>query len=164
VPARLSAIIMTCLAKPATERPQSGQDLVDALRTCLSGTPAAITSDASRAAPTGRRPWLLAVILAVCGLIAAISLWTFIRTRGDLPASGPAAAQRVAVEIRSEPEGALVFINGQPRGNTPLTLRLTKDQYQLHLEANGYYDHTATLTLEDKSSQLVEIKLNPLIF
>ncbi|MEJ2642512.1 MAG: serine/threonine protein kinase [Desulfosarcinaceae bacterium] len=164
VPAHLSDIIMSCLAKQPTERLQSGQDLVDALRTCLPDTLTGSPPPGPQTLPAGRRRRLLALILAAAGLIVAISLWVFVKGWGDLPASSTAPVQRVRVEIKSEPEGALVFINGQRKGRTPLTLRLAKDQYQLHLEASGYYDHTATLTIEDDRSGPVEIKLNPLIF
>jgi eukaryotic-like serine/threonine-protein kinase len=163
VPVNLSDIIMNCLAKQPGERLQSGRNLVDALRTCLPDTYAGVATSASQALAGRRRRWLLVLILAVSGLIAGISLWTFVTGRRDLPPASP-VAQRVRVEIKSDPEGALVFINGRPQGRTPLTLRLAKDRYQLHLEASGYYDHTAPLTLSGESSQAVEIKLKPLIF
>jgi serine/threonine protein kinase len=160
VPVNLSTIIMRCLEKQPTKRLQSGTDLVNALRTCLSTTYAVQGAPASGR----RRPWLVPLMAALTALILALCLWVFIWGKGAGPATTPASAARVEVEIRSEPVGAAVFIDGELKGRTPLTLRLAEDQYRLQLEAPGCFDHQSILTVDGQHPQPISIKLKALIF
>lgn len=47
----------------------------------------------------------------------------------------------------SSPDGAEVFVNGVPRGKTPLSLQLDSSHGQvITFKKPGYKDHTVTLT------------------
>jgi len=51
------------------------------------------------------------------------------------------------VEFNSDPPRAKVFINGQDRGITPLSLKLeTNMTYSIRIEADGYHPHTTEIT------------------
>jgi serine/threonine protein kinase len=163
VPVQLSSVIMACLAKRPADRLQSGDDLVAALRRCL---PQAVVGPPGSAARTGkgrRRRGLLALILSALTLIIGISLWALMVNREATTSQGTAAAP-VEIEIRSNPPGASVYIDGALKGRTPLVLRLSEDEYRLRLEANGYYDFDSSLVVDRIRNTPLEIRLKPLIF
>ena len=57
--------------------------------------------------------------------------------------------------------GAMVFINGQERGETPVTLPIVAGEYQLQLEAPGFLPLAATLTVSNQARQFYEFELSP---
>lgn len=57
------------------------------------------------------------------------------------------------VRIESEPDDAKIYINGQPRGETPLSVELSNfafNQYDIRLEKDGFEDVHARLAKEFK--------------
>lgn len=166
---QLSEAIMTCLAKQPQDRHQSGDALVAVLRTCLT---VLYTGHTGITAPPQHKPrhWLVVLALLSLGLIVGMASWAVMRHKGVLSAvsreifSKEATVVETAVGIRSEPPGALVIINGQPKGRTPLTLHLIADDYRLRLEATGYYTYDAVLTVDGTRTQPVKVILKPLIF
>ena len=53
------------------------------------------------------------------------------------------------VTFRSDPEGALVIIDGLERGKTPITLNLKKNEYKtVTFRKDGYQDTTQQLTTQ----------------
>jgi eukaryotic-like serine/threonine-protein kinase len=63
------------------------------------------------------------------------------------PAARP--VQRFAfLKVSSTPPGARVFINGSPRGTTPMIVRLDLGQYQVRLSRQGYHEVEKQVTLE----------------
>ena len=67
-------------------------------------------------------------------------------TLGRPPATAAAAATTGALNVDSRPSGAAVTINGQPRGNTPLTITdLPPGEYQILMAMPGYRPFTTTV-------------------
>ncbi|MBW2733047.1 MAG: PEGA domain-containing protein [Deltaproteobacteria bacterium] len=89
------------------------------------------------------------------------------RTLTPVPSSLPpsphpavALATKVAVDIASNPSRAEVFIDGQPRGYTPLRLLLAKDQrYALRLER--HHRQTMSTTIQPTSRRRLRYELQP---
>src|SRR5213079_2425294 len=86
------------------------------------------------------------------------------------PASGATTAPPVRataagrVLIRTTPADAVVTINGEPRGKTPLALRdLALGSYTIHVARTGYtaVDRRVRLTAR-RPSESLEISLKPL--
>ena len=64
------------------------------------------------------------------------------------------------LELRSEPAGAAVQINGQFRGQTPLSLVLVSDRdYQLALSKAGYESATRTVRVEGGRATRLSVSL-----
>jgi TonB family protein len=64
-----------------------------------------------------------------------------------------------SLQIDSEPAGARVRVNGQPKGQTPLRLEdLPFGAYEIRVEQKGYDAQTRTVSL-DTSSPLVEVRV-----
>ena len=67
------------------------------------------------------------------------------------------------IEVTSEPSGAEVTVNGQPRGQTPLTVReVPKGRATVTLKRQGFDDATRELSVVAGESQTLFIKLNGL--
>ena len=63
------------------------------------------------------------------------------------------AACTTFVTIDSKPQGATVYIDGAPRGETPITQELSNlafETYQLRLELEGYHSVYTSLEQEVK--------------
>ncbi len=54
----------------------------------------------------------------------------------------------VPVTINSNPSGAIVYVNGEQKGTTPLTLSLLPGTYSIKLIKNGYQEYTTQITIK----------------
>jgi hypothetical protein len=75
---------------------------------------------------------------SLCGLAEAVDLMTDLGAR--MGRKIDLAARAAFVEIRSQPAGARVLIEGELVGTTPLVLPLDPGIHQLHIERAGYID------------------------
>ncbi len=57
-------------------------------------------------------------------------------------------ARTGTLSVDSNPRGAEVHLNGQPRGRTPLTLTLNEGSYRLEVRLSGYQPYQATVRVE----------------
>ena len=74
--------------------------------------------------------------------------------------SPAAAASTANLKIQTTPEGADVWLAEEHRGETPLSLgAIEHGQYGLVLEHAGFETWSQTITINDDSSNLVDIKL-----
>lgn len=74
----------------------------------------------------------------LCGLAEALDLMTDLGAR--MGRKVDLAARAAFVQIRSQPPGARVLIEGELVGTTPLELPLDAGIHQLHIERAGYID------------------------
>ncbi|MDK2785353.1 MAG: hypothetical protein PWQ80_32 [Thermotoga sp.] len=66
------------------------------------------------------------------------------------------------LSLSSSPSGADVYINGDYRGKTPLTLNLSPGNYSLTFRKEGYREETRYITLGEGESRSIHIDLKPL--
>jgi serine/threonine-protein kinase len=183
LPEELGQLILRCIAKDAEVRPQSANELLDALaelRPRMTGvtlpslgalpetvsevqTSAAPASPGVPAAAPGQR-WglwigLMALVVALAAG-AALALY-LLRDRGgpdagtaaaggqgDDPAQArPAPAARAQLQISSRPAGAVVQVDGEPRGKTPLMVRIVPGPHQVLVALAGHVTVSEKLTL-----------------
>lgn len=71
------------------------------------------------------------------------------------------AQQPVELTIRSVPDGAEVFVNGEPLGATPIELELPSGQILLTLDMVGYLLHEEQFTLDPGQALVLQITLEP---
>ena len=65
------------------------------------------------------------------------------------------------IEVTSEPSGADVMVNGQPRGQTPLTVRdVPKGRATVTLQKEGFDDVTRELSMVAGESQTLFVRMN----
>lgn len=57
---------------------------------------------------------------------------------GASPWDAPAAPEDAVAEIDSDPQGAVVRVDGRLRGKTPMSVRLSYGSHELELELDGY--------------------------
>lgn len=67
------------------------------------------------------------------------------------------------IEVTSDPEGAEVTVNGQPRGTTPVTVRdVPKGRTTVTLKKHGFDEETREITMVAGDSQTLFVKMNGL--
>ena len=74
------------------------------------------------------------------------------------------ALQKVegALELTSRPSGASVLLNGEFRGQTPISLSLIQGKdHQLSLSRSGYITESRSLRVEEARVQHIDIQLKP---
>ncbi|ODS52040.1 MAG: hypothetical protein ABS36_17925 [Acidobacteria bacterium SCN 69-37] len=125
------------------------------------GTPSAALPAEPAAAPAAptralRRTLVALAAVAVLGLAA----WPFrAGLSTDTGGNAPATAGVVAT-IVSRPDGATVFIDGEPRGVTPLALTLPAGTYDLELR-NGDASRRLPLVIDGSTAVRESIDLAP---
>jgi len=91
------------------------------------------------------------VLLLVCGLAT-----------GAGAAEPDPQTQRAPLTIASEPAGAAVFLDGQPKGVTPLRVPdLPAGDHRVRLVKDGYLDNSRVLSLRAGEPRDVQVKLTP---
>jgi hypothetical protein len=118
VPAAIDDVIERALAKEPDARFPTARAFIEALR-------AAAGSGAQRARPAGssKKPWVPAV--AGAGVLG-FAIVAVIASRGSSEKSvqPPAPPGSIPVELRSEPAGAQISIDGKRQGETPVRVSL----------------------------------------
>jgi hypothetical protein len=115
------------------------------------------------ARPGGGR--MLVVIAAVAAVAAAAVV--VVSLRGDtapLPAAELAVGKAVNLEIKSDPPGALVLIDGAPTGlSTPAVLRNLRpgSTLEVRLDHPGYHAAVQKIIVGSEPAQSQTVKLAP---
>jgi len=65
------------------------------------------------------------------------------------------------LKINSTPSGAQVFIGDEPKGRTPLDIKLPSKKYAFRISLKDYDTWEATIQLVDKEEPL-DVKLEPM--
>lgn len=139
IPRKLSHVIMHSMAKDITQRFQSGQEMVLALKRCQYRRKSDRSQRASFPVPFGKKRFA-AVVLVLLALVALVTIWGL---QGPPPKSTAAI-----VSIESDPVDAQVFINGDWKGNTPMQLELDMGKYEIRLSKPSYYHWEAQVTID----------------
>ncbi|MBO8183446.1 MAG: PEGA domain-containing protein [Archaeoglobus sp.] len=65
------------------------------------------------------------------------------------------------LSVTSAPTGALVYINGEYKGKTPLNLELPPRTYTVKIAKQNYIDYTTTMTLQAGETREISVSLIP---
>ncbi len=78
--------------------------------------------------------------------------------------SGPAAPQSGTLYVDSQPPGADIFLNNQPRGKTPrMLINLAAGDYIILLKKVGYQDYSAAVVINAGQDKNITSELLPLM-
>jgi len=101
-----------------------------------------------------KKSWLQITLI---GLVLNLFLSAVVFAQTD-PAPEP--IKNTSVEIISVPKGAMVHIDGEKKGLTPLKIKgLTIGDHAIKLHKQGYQDHEQTLTLSSETNQSLGVEL-----
>jgi serine/threonine-protein kinase len=64
--------------------------------------------------------------------------------------------------VKTVPKGADVYINGNRKGITPLTLKLGLGEYKVRISSPGYQDSEKSIILEKMTGYPLNVKLKPI--
>ena len=73
-----------------------------------------------------------------------------------VPAS---VAETASLEVLSQPPGATVSVDGQPRGETPLSLTLAPGEHALAITQDGYLENRQSVDLEAGTAETLSVTL-----
>jgi hypothetical protein len=81
-----------------------------------------------------------------------------------LQPSPPAPRSTGTVAVSSNPDHALIYVDGSYQGKTPLTVTLYPGSHAFRLTLPGYNDYTATIYINANSNQRLNAVMTPAIF
>lgn len=103
---------------------------------------------------------ILAAVFVV--FVTVISALIVIGTRGKHASALPRSITEL--RITTSPTGAIILVNGKPRGIAPCTVRLAKDVYQVLAVKPGYADAGQPFTIQQGEQQAaLALTLQPLL-
>jgi len=65
------------------------------------------------------------------------------------------------LEISSSPSGAKIYVNGEYKGVTPLTLSLMPGTYEVRITKDGYEDYTGMIGVKTGKTRSISVTLKP---
>lgn len=182
IPPRLEKLVLRLMEKDRNKRPQSSEELIEALTKWSPGNDDDLAFIAGGSASMNRRLIPVAIAAGISFLLAAGAVIAFAVTRdtdraeadarviqeqarliaaaddeevtSELDASvvDPVPA-KIAVTIESEPPGATVVRDGEELGATPLVLNeLPGAEVTLELSLEGFLSKIETLTMSEEQS------------
>jgi serine/threonine-protein kinase len=168
IPAALAEAVERCLHRNPVDRFQSGDELAAALRGCFGkGSPAeAAAKHLPESAKKGTPAWVFAVALAVLAA-AGGGIYHFTGGRDaappPAPPSAPAAVPRgtaaSSLRLSTSPAGASVFLDGVPKGETPLLLSASPGKHEVRITLAGYEEWEAQVDLDQGSEIPLDVDL-----
>ena len=84
---------------------------------------------------------IVAVVVALAGAVAlvgvvAVGSAACEPAKSAMPVAGPNA---IEIEVKSNPPGATVIVDGAPLGSAPVKVKLNPGPHRLRASMNGYY-------------------------
>lgn len=77
------------------------------------------------------------------------------------PISPALSTQKTPVKIRTVPNGASIYIDGQPRGKAPATIMISRGNHQIRVSREGYKDAETKLNVQETMEFPIHISLEP---
>jgi serine/threonine protein kinase len=120
--------------------------------------------------PDKKKLYLSAAAIIVAALLIAI--YFMVGKKGEVIDNTPGTTKieetkkiiPASLSVKSDPTGALVYINGKSEGKTPLSMdSLTAARYSIMLKLNGYEDWHDAGYLVNEGQNEVNIKMEPII-
>ncbi len=107
-----------------------------------------------------RLPWVAAAAGILILALAGLFFW-----KRSVPQTEPAstASTPITLEIRTNPPGARVLVDGEPKGSSNLSVALQSGGHEIRAELEGYEPGVASTNLSEGSpASPLEINLKPL--
>jgi hypothetical protein len=80
-------------------------------------------------------------------------------TATAMPESPPPAVVRVPVEVRSDPAGAGILVDGAVSGVTPATLSLVPGEYEITIRQNSYEPWSRSIKVAEAERPVIDVRL-----
>lgn len=171
---RLAELITKSISKAPEDRFQTGEEMAQAFKACLqrrrSDTPQ--PSAPSRPPSRGIRFGLPLALLALAGGGAAYYMVSHSlppplsvpSPSADIqaPSAPPAVLKQGTFEVKSEPAGADIFVDGAFKGQTPLKIELPLGTYEMKLTSPHHFDWEGQLLLEQEGTVPLTVRMVPM--
>ncbi len=163
----LAGVVEKCLRRNPADRFQSGEELAAALRDCFrKDRPAEVsTMDSVPNARKGTPAWVFAVALAALA-VAGGGVYRFTRGRdaGAPPVvpSAPVAPPKAAtafLRVSTSPAGALVFLDGDSKGQSPLRLQAPPGKHEVRITLAGHEEWEAQVNMAEGADVPLDVEL-----
>jgi serine/threonine protein kinase len=152
----LSSIIMTSLNRTPEKRYQTGSEMATALKNCLQRR----KSDTRMfPAPAKMKKTPRILVTAVLILLCLIGGAVFILKPWSGTIVDSSAKLQAVLTLKSEPNGARIFLDGSFKGSTPQRIDLPLGQYEVRLSLKGYYEWEGRLNLKEEGETPISVRL-----
>jgi hypothetical protein len=152
----LSSIIMTGINKAPEKRFQTGKEMATALKSCLQRRKSDTrTFQAPARGKKTSRIFVTALVIIICllgGALFMLKPWSGAKENSS-------ADLQAVLDLKSEPTGARIFLDGSFKGSTPQRIDLPLGQYEVRLSLPGYYEWEGRLTLKEEGETPLSIRL-----
>ncbi|GAB4229404.1 MAG: hypothetical protein OHK0028_03520 [Deltaproteobacteria bacterium] len=167
IPAALAGVVERCLRRNPGERFASGEELADALRGCFrkEGPVDPPRAGSGERAKKGTPARVFAAVLAVLAA-AGGGIYLFGRGRdaavpppSPVPAASPVQPAVSSLRMSTTPAGARVFLDGAPKGDTPLRIEATPGKHEVRVALSGYEEWEAQVELAQGAEVPLDVEL-----
>lgn len=164
IPEALSHIIMKCLKKNPDERFRTGgimlnalNALKDRLREKEAPVPKPPVPPVVKKKSKKPIPVILMLVILI-GIIGGLSYY-FLIPEPELPTN---ISPKAILNVKSMPDGADIFVDGQLKGKAPQDIELPLGKHEVRLTLTNYYDWEAQVQLEEKGELPLVVRLIPI--
>lgn len=165
IPAALAEAVERCLRRNPADRFQSGEDLAAALRGCIrKSSPAdAASIGPADGAKKGAPAWVFAVAIVALA-VAGVGIYSFTRGRDaaplpSVPAAAPTGISASSLRLSTSPAGASVFVDGAPKGQSPLRVEAPPGKHEVRIKLAGYEEWEAQVELAQGAEVPLDVEL-----
>jgi serine/threonine protein kinase len=156
----LKEVIVKSLEKSPDKRFQTGREMADPLKKYLQRRRS--DTAAMPRPPKKKNRLKLAAGLAVVILGLVSGSIFFLTSRRAAVENPPAAATNAVLQVKSDPTGAQVFVDGSFKGMTPLACPLPFGKYEVRLTSHNYFEWESQLQLNKEGQIPLFVKLVPM--
>jgi serine/threonine protein kinase len=152
----LSALIMKSMSKLPDDRYQSGVEMANVLKGLLQRRKSDTADTAPRKQPSRKTARLSITLLMSLAVVIAAVFWHPWRSDESLP------VVETVLQVKSNPPGAQVFLNGSLKGAAPIDLGLPLGKYEVRLSLPNHYEWEGQLHLKEEGAVPLSVRLVPI--
>jgi eukaryotic-like serine/threonine-protein kinase len=158
IPKGFSDLILKSLEKDPVKRFQTGKEMAEALRACHDDDQCAPVPSPS----TGQKKKI--AVRSLISIFCLLLLFAGGKFLFDFVTAPDPPPPQAVLDIKSDPQDAQVFINGETKGRTPLEVKLPLGKHEVRMQMPQYFDWQAQIELEKVEKVPLFVKMNKIAF
>ncbi|MGA1842766.1 MAG: protein kinase domain-containing protein [bacterium] len=166
IPEALSSIIMKCLKKNPNERFQTGGATLKALKDCLQEKEVPVPEPFLFEVNNKSKKFYLKILMSIILICIVGGVILLITPKKKLPPILPKSiapiGEKAILTVKSVPNGADIFVDGQFKGKAPQNIEMPLGKHEVKLTLSKYYDWEAQIQLKEQGEFPLDVELVPI--